>query len=216
MHLVYRHGLATWKINSSTIWNIFYKGFSNPTGTTSMKLFFKIAPLSDNLKCMSSCVDICPGVLVVTNLLRLAPKLRSQVPVSAGSPFGGWPGRFINVRRCGGLHMGLLHLKDPLGFLWRGGTLFYFPGSRFLSLRDVTYAAVTSLLPRVQFRCWWVNVKCKVFEHVHVHRQPLYLRQPAPFPRLWHLCAALLLSLQAADPKTFTEEQLAGELSWGP
>ena len=32
------------------------------------------------------------------------------VPILAG-----WPGRFINVRRCGGLSIVLLQLKDPLG-----------------------------------------------------------------------------------------------------
>ena len=40
--------------------------------------------------------------------------MRSQVRVSAGSPQAGWPGHYINVRRCGGLSLALLQLKDPL------------------------------------------------------------------------------------------------------
>ena len=36
--------------------------------------------------------------------------LRSQVRVSAGYPLVGWPGHYINVRRCGGLSMVQLEL----------------------------------------------------------------------------------------------------------
>ena len=38
----------------------------------------------------------------------------SKVRVSAGSPFTGWPGHYINVRDCGGLTMVILQLEDPL------------------------------------------------------------------------------------------------------
>ena len=50
--------------------------------------------------------------------------VRSQVRVSDGSPLVGWLGRYINVRRCGGLSIVLVKLNDPLElFMWRDGFL---------------------------------------------------------------------------------------------
>ena len=45
------------------------------------------------------------------------PNLSLQVRVhcSAGSPQAGWPGRYVNVRRCGGQSMVCeLQLREPL------------------------------------------------------------------------------------------------------
>ena len=53
----------------------------------------------------------------------------------------GWPGRFINVRGCGGMSMLLLKLRDTLELLVKGeGRRECFPGSGFLlviSCRDI-------------------------------------------------------------------------------
>ena len=51
-------------------------------------------------------------------------------------PQAGWPGRYINVRRCGGLSMVLLQLKDPLELFVKSKK--FLPCSRFLSRRDMT------------------------------------------------------------------------------
>ena len=48
----------------------------------------------------------------------------------------GWPGRYINVRRCGGLSMVLLQLKDPLALFVKSREFLL--GSGFLSRRDMT------------------------------------------------------------------------------
>ena len=48
----------------------------------------------------------------------------------------GWPGRYINVRCCGGLSMALLQQKDPLEIFVKSKE--FLPGSRFLSRRDMT------------------------------------------------------------------------------
>ena len=48
--------------------------------------------------------------LVVT-MLGLQVRMSSQIRVSAGS-YACWPGRYINVRRCGGLTMVRLQLQD--------------------------------------------------------------------------------------------------------
>ena len=50
-------------------------------------------------------------------------------------PQAGWPGRYINVRHCGGLSMVLLQLKDPLELFVKSRE--FLPGSGFLS-RDMT------------------------------------------------------------------------------
>ena len=47
-----------------------------------------------------------------------------------------WPGLYINVRCCGELPMILLQLKDPLELFVK--IREFFPGSRFLSRRDMT------------------------------------------------------------------------------
>ena len=51
-------------------------------------------------------------------------------------PQAGWPGRYINVRRCGGLSMVRLQLKDPLELFVKSRE--FLPGSGFLSPRDMT------------------------------------------------------------------------------
>ena len=51
-------------------------------------------------------------------------------------PQAGWPGRYINVRRCGGLSMVLLQLKDPLQLFVKRRE--FLPGSGFLSRRNMT------------------------------------------------------------------------------
>ena len=48
----------------------------------------------------------------------------------------GWPGRFINVRRFGGLCMGLLQLKDPLELFVKRRV--FLSGFVSLSRRDMT------------------------------------------------------------------------------
>ena len=48
----------------------------------------------------------------------------------------GWPGRYINVRRCGGLSMVLLQLRDPLELFVKRRE--FLPISGFLSRRYVT------------------------------------------------------------------------------
>ena len=42
------------------------------------------------------------------------PSVGSRIRVSTGSPVVGLPGRYINVRRCGGLSMVLLQPEVPL------------------------------------------------------------------------------------------------------
>ena len=51
-------------------------------------------------------------------------------------PQAGWPGRYKNVRRCGGLPMVFLQLKDPLELFVKSRE--FLPGSGFLSRRDMT------------------------------------------------------------------------------
>ena len=48
----------------------------------------------------------------------------------------GWPGRYINVRRCGRLPMVLLQQKDPLELFVKSRE--FLPGSGFLSRGDMT------------------------------------------------------------------------------
>ena len=50
-------------------------------------------------------------------------------------PQEGLPGRYINVRHCGGLSIVLLQLKDPLELFVKS---LFIPGSGFLSRRDIT------------------------------------------------------------------------------
>ena len=42
------------------------------------------------------------------------PMVSLQVRVSTGSPHAGWPGRYKNVKCCGGLSMVFLQLKKTL------------------------------------------------------------------------------------------------------
>ena len=51
-------------------------------------------------------------------------------------PQAGWPGRYINVRRCGGLSMVLPQLKDPLKLFVKSRE--FLPGYGFLSRCDMT------------------------------------------------------------------------------
>ena len=55
---------------------------------------------------------------------------------SQNDPQAGGPGRYINVRHCGGLSMVLLQLKDPLELFLKSRE--FLPGSGFLSRRDMT------------------------------------------------------------------------------
>ena len=48
----------------------------------------------------------------------------------------GWPGRYKNVRRCGGLPMVFLLLKDPLELLVKSRE--FLSGYGFRSRRDMT------------------------------------------------------------------------------
>ena len=50
-------------------------------------------------------------------------------------PQAGWPGRYINLRRCGGLSLVLMQRKDPLELV---KSREFLTGSGFLSHRDMT------------------------------------------------------------------------------
>ena len=63
---------------------------------------------------------------------------------SQNDPQAGGPGRYINVRRCGGLPMVLL-LKDPLELFLK--IREFLPGSGFLSRRDMTLAVESDVKP---------------------------------------------------------------------
>ena len=52
----------------------------------------------------------------------------------------------INVRRCGGLSMVLLQLKDPLELFVKRRE--FLPGSRFLSCRNMTQADESDVKPK--------------------------------------------------------------------
>ena len=71
--------------------------------------------------------------LVVTMPGSQAGVRRFESPLD---PQAGLPGRYINVRRCGGLPMVLLQLKDPLELFVKSRE--FLPGSGFLSRRDMT------------------------------------------------------------------------------
>ena len=62
--------------------------------------------------------------------VRQLPLIRSLVLRKAG-----WPGRYMNVRCCGGLSMVLLQLKDPLELFLKSRE--FLPGSGFLSRREL-------------------------------------------------------------------------------
>ena len=67
------------------------------------------------------------------------PKYPSDPPggyISYNAFKAGWPGRYINVWRCGGLSMVLLQQKDPLELFVKSRE--FLPGSGFLSRRDMT------------------------------------------------------------------------------
>ena len=57
----------------------------------------------------------------------------------------GLPGRYINVRRYGGLSMVLLQLKNPLELLVKRKEFLL--GSRSLSRRDMAYAVESDIKP---------------------------------------------------------------------
>ena len=71
--------------------------------------------------------------LVVTMPGSQACVRRFESPLD---PYADWPGRSINVRRCGGLPMVLLQLKDPLELFVKSRE--FLAGSGFLSRRDMT------------------------------------------------------------------------------
>ena len=60
-------------------------------------------------------------------------------------PQAGWPGRCINVRRCGGLSMVPLQLKDPLELFVNSRE--FLSSSGFLSRRDMTLAVESDVKP---------------------------------------------------------------------
>ena len=83
-----------------------------------------------------------------------------QVQVSAGTQITDWPGRYINVRRCGGLSVVLLHMKDTRTSLTSAPHIAratrYYQGRVFFGL----------VLPRVRlgvvqdhqrWSTWWEN-----------------------------------------------------------
>ena len=77
-----------------------------------------------------------PGIrrgLVVTMPGSQARVRRFESPLD---PQVGWPGCYINVRRCGGLSMVILQLKDPLELFVKSRE--FLPSSGFLSRRDMT------------------------------------------------------------------------------
>ena len=79
---------------------------------------------------------ICRGIrggLVVTMPGSQVRVRRFESPLDLQA---GWPGRFINVRRCWGLSVVLLQLKDPLELIVKSRE--FLPDSGFLSRRDMT------------------------------------------------------------------------------
>ena len=60
-----------------------------------------------------------------------------------------WPGRIINVRRCGELYMVFLELKDPLELLVFVDRREFLPSSGFLSRRDMTFAVESDVKPQI-------------------------------------------------------------------
>ena len=70
--------------------------------------------------------------------ISLVVMMSVAVRVIAGSPYACQPGRYINVRRCGGLSMVLIQLKDPLELFVQ--KMEFLPGSWFPSRRDMTEA----------------------------------------------------------------------------
>ena len=63
-------------------------------------------------------------------------QVRVRMFESPLDPQAGWFGCYIDVRRCGGLSMVLLQLKDPLELFVKSRK--YLPGCGFLSRRDMT------------------------------------------------------------------------------
>ena len=66
------------------------------------------------------------------------PCVSLQVRDCAGSHQAGLPGRYINVRRCGGLAMAPPQQEDPLELFVKRRE--FLPCSGFLSRRDMTKA----------------------------------------------------------------------------
>ena len=73
-----------------------------------------------------------PSIFLPEGFLLMAMLLLAAVNVGEA----GWPGRYINVRRCVGLSMVLLQLKDPLELFVKSSE--FLPGPGFLSRRDMT------------------------------------------------------------------------------
>ena len=60
-------------------------------------------------------------------------------------PQAGWPGRYKNVRHCGGLSMVFLQLKDPLELFVKSKEFLLGPG--LLSRCDMTQAVESDVKP---------------------------------------------------------------------
>ena len=78
--------------------------------------------------------------------------MRSQVRVSAGSQLAGWSGRYINVRRYGGLSMVVLQLKDALELIVKRREFLL--GSVFLSRRHMNLAVESDVKTIPCFLLW--------------------------------------------------------------
>ena len=90
----------------------------------------------------SSLIDLGIGVM------GTGPPLLCEVPVASDSHIcqAGWPGRCINVRRCGGLSI-VLQLKDPLELFVKSREFLSF----FLPRRDMTSAVESDVNPIPSF-----------------------------------------------------------------
>ena len=86
-----------------------------------------------NFTCGTSTDCLMLSCLVVTMPGSQAWVRRFESPLH---PQAGWPGRYINVWRCGGLSMVLMQLSNHLKIFVKRRE--FLPGSGFLSRRDVT------------------------------------------------------------------------------
>ena len=85
-------------------------------------------------------------------------------------PQAGWPGRYIDVRRFGGLPMVLLQQKDPLELFVKRRE--FLPGSGFLSRRDMIYAVKSdvkpnSFLPSTVVKHLWYDAATMIWLSEH-------------------------------------------------
>ena len=69
-----------------------------------------------------------PLKILYTQTVNMPPSSVSSQVRGLLDPQAGWPGRYINVRRCRGLSMVLLRQKDPLELFVRVGNFLPVPG----------------------------------------------------------------------------------------